>query len=133
MDWNILIARLFLVSVKLTGVHMLASMSLIRLKCVALTMTPDTFPRCTRIKCVYITIVPLAVQVIGHVDDIVNDSGDSIDWECLEVPIRCRSCDRDRLVCAKLLLEDCEKLEIVDAIGFLADRLAPYQDVRGLL
>lgn len=31
--------------------------------------------------------VPLSVEVVGHVDDVVDDVTDLVDWELLEIPI----------------------------------------------
>lgn len=40
-----------------------------------------------------IVVVPLTVQIVGHVDDVVNYLGDVVDGVGFQIPKGSRSCD----------------------------------------
>jgi hypothetical protein len=56
-------------------------------------MTPNALPRRARVEGVDVPIVPLTVQIVRQEHDLVNYSGDLVDGERLQIPVRCRSCD----------------------------------------
>ena len=48
-------------------------------------MAPDAFPRVAFIEGVRISIVPLSVEIIRHINDVINDFSDTINRESLQV------------------------------------------------
>jgi hypothetical protein len=52
-------------------------------------VTSNTFTRVTLVVRVSIAIVPLAVQVVGHIDNIVDDNGNAINRKGFQIPVRC--------------------------------------------
>lgn len=50
-------------------------------------MTPDASARIALVVRVRIVNVPLAVQVVDHIDNIVNDVSNAINREFLETPV----------------------------------------------
>lgn len=61
------------------------------------------------------------MEVVGHVDNVVNDVTDLVDWELLEIPIGCWRGDRNRLS-GKLLLQDPQEVKIIFTL-FLGARV----------
>jgi hypothetical protein len=95
-------------------------------------VTSDAFAGITVLKRILVSKVPLAVEVASHVDNIVNNLGDSGDREILQVPVRCWRCNRYYLLGAKLLPENGKESEILHAVVFFADGLIVDIDVRSL-
>lgn len=80
------IAREFLVSVMLTVLSYLARYERFIWK-LALTMTADAFARRAHVKRICVPIIPLAVQIISHIHNVVDDRTDSVNGKGLEVPV----------------------------------------------
>lgn len=58
---------------------------------------------------IFVVVVPLAVQIISHVDDVVDDLGDLLDRKLFQVPIRCWSGDGETLLFGEDPTKSCEK------------------------
>lgn len=95
-------------------------------------MTADAFPGRTLVVGVGVAIVPLAVQVVGHVDDVIDLGPDPLDREAPQVPVRGGCGNRHRLARPDLLLQEREEAQVANAVGLLANGLAIDVDVRGL-
>ena len=63
--------------------------------------------------------VPLAVEIVCHVDDVVNDIADILYWKLLQVPVRGRGGNGDCLS-GKQVLQDGKEGQIFGAILGLA-------------
>ncbi len=50
-----------------------------------LAMTPDTIPGITLVIRVWISVIPLTVQIVGHAYDVINHGSNPIDRKCLEI------------------------------------------------
>lgn len=123
-------AREFIVSVRFTSGWTCQRRN-VRVLEKFLTMTTNAFSRRTHVIGVRIAVIPLTVEIVGHVDDVIDGSSDSIDWECFEVPVRRWCCDRHRLVLAQGLLQHDEELEVVEAISSLAYGLTTNHNIGG--
>lgn len=96
-------------------------------------MTSYALSGLAHIVSIRISIVPLTVQVVGHVNDIIDNCSNLVDRKCLKVPVRCRCCNRDRLSCAnQVATEEGKEFEIVDTVVFLTDRLTANENVWSL-
>jgi hypothetical protein len=60
------------------------------------------------------------MEIVGHVNDVIDGSSDLIDWECSEVLVRRWYCERHRLVLAQGFLYYDEEPEVVETISSLA-------------
>lgn len=72
------------------------------------------------------------MQVVRHENDVVDDSSDSIDGKCLEVPERRWRCNRHRLIVADVIFQERKELEVVEAIALFSNDLTVNLDVRCL-
>lgn len=75
-------------------------------------MTTDAPSRSALVVSVRVPCIPLTMQVIGHVDDVINGGGNAINWKCFEIPVRRWCGDRNRMVRSQLLFENREELEV---------------------
>jgi hypothetical protein len=71
------------------------------------------------------------MEIVGHVDDVIDGSSDSIDWECAEVLVRRWCCERHRMVLAQGFLHHDEELEVVETISSLAYGLTTNHNISG--
>jgi hypothetical protein len=80
---------------------------------------------------VRIAVIPLTMESVGHVDDEIDRSSNSIKWKCSKVLVRCWCCEKRKLVLAHGFLHHDEELEVIEAISSLAYRLTTNHDISG--
>lgn len=66
---------------------------------------------------IFVAIIPLPVQVIRHVDDVVDDIADLFDRKPLEVPVRRGRGDGHGLAAGKSSANLLQKRQIVGAVA----------------
>ena len=69
------------------------------------------------------------MEVIGHVDDVVDHLADLGDWEPLQVPIRRRRGNRDGLAGQQILQDDQESKVIISVLRVIRGNVG---DIRSL-
>lgn len=92
-------------------------------------MRPETATAVTTVIRPGIVPVPLAVQTIGHVHDVVDGRRDIRDREALEVPVGGGSCDRERLIRGEFTPNFLQESKVASTIIWIAS--GNSRDIRG--
>lgn len=79
---------------------------------------------------VVITGIPLAMEIIGHVDKIIHDLANLHNWKLLQIPVGSRNSDGDRFAGEEILERDKEG-EVVRTV-LLASRTIIWE-IRGAM